>query len=91
MKKTLCVAALSLLMSGVVMAQDGNKKQGKIMSWNFVEAQAGLDWTITNAKIDKLLMPMGALSFGRYFTPVVGARLHVSGLQAKSGFTDLDQ
>jgi hypothetical protein len=59
MKKTLCVAALSLLMSGVVMAQDGNKKQGKIMSWNFVEAQAGLDWTITNAKIDKLLMPMG--------------------------------
>ena len=91
MKKILCVAALSLLMSGVVMAQDGNKKQGKIMSWNFVEAQAGLDWTITNAKIDKLLMPMGALSFGRYFTPVVGARLHVSGLQAKSGFTDLDQ
>ena len=91
MKKTLCVAALSLLMSGAVMAQDGNKKQGKIMSWNFVEAQAGLDWTITNAKIDKLLMPMGALSFGRYFTPVVGARLHVSGLQAKSGFTDLDQ
>ena len=86
MKKTLCVAALSLLMSGVVMAQDGNKKQGKIRSWNFVEAQAGLDWTTTNAKIDKLLMPMGALSFGRYFTPVVGARLHVSGLQAKSRF-----
>ena len=86
MKKTLCVAALSLLMSGVVMAQDGNKKQGKIRSWNFVEAQAGLDWTTTNAKIDKLLMPMGALSFGHYFTPVVGARLHVSGLQAKSRF-----
>lgn len=86
MKKTLCVAALSLLMSGVVMAQDGNKKQGKIRSWNFVEAQAGLDWTTTNAKIDKLLMPQGALSFGHYFTPVVGARLHVSGLQAKSRF-----
>lgn len=86
MKKTLCVAALSLLMSGVVMAQDGNKKQGKIRSWNFVEAQAGLDWTTTNAKIDKLLMPMGALSFGHYFTPIVGARLHVSGLQAKSRF-----
>jgi len=86
MKKTLCVAALSLLMSGVVMAQDGNKKQGKIRSWNFVEAQAGLDWTTTNANITKLLMPQGALSFGHYFTPVVGARLHVSGLQAKSRF-----
>ncbi len=78
MKKTLLVAALALLTSGVVMAQD--KKQGKIRSWNYVEAQGGLDWTTTNAKIDKLLMPMGAVSLGRYFTPVVGARLHVSGM-----------
>lgn len=84
MKKTLFVAALALLTSGVVMAQD--KKQGKIRSWNYVEAQGGLDWTTTNAKIDKLLMPMGAVSLGRYFTPVVGARLHVSGMQAKSRF-----
>lgn len=84
MKKTLLVAALALLTSGVVMAQD--KKQGKIRSWNYVEAQGGLDWTTTNAKIDKLLMPMGAVSLGRYFTPVVGARLHVSGMQAKSRF-----
>lgn len=85
MKKTLFVAALALLTSGVVMAQD-SKKQGKIKSYNYVEAQGGLDWTTTNANITKLLMPQGALSFGHYFTPVVGARLHVSGLQAKSRF-----
>lgn len=91
MKKTLCVAALSLLMSGAMMAQGGTQKQGKIRSWNYVEAQGGLNWTTTNAKIDKLLMPTGALSFGHYFTPVIGARLHVSGLQAKSRFEAMDQ
>ena len=84
------MAALALLTSGVVMAQDANKKQGKIRSWNYVEAQGGLNWTTTNASIDKLLMPGGALSVGHYFTPVVGARLHVAGLQAKSRFEDLD-
>jgi outer membrane protein OmpA-like peptidoglycan-associated protein len=76
---------MTLLMSGTLMAQD-SKKQGKIKSYNYVEAQGGLDWTTTNANITKLLMPQGALSFGHYFTPVVGARLHVSGLQAKSRF-----
>lgn len=91
MKKTLFMAAVALLMSGAVMAQDANKKQGKIKSWNYVEAQGGLNWTTTNANIDKLLMPGGALSFGHYFTPVVGARLHVAGLQAKGRFEDLDQ
>ena len=85
MKKTLILAAMTLLMSGTLMAQD-SKKQGKIKSYNYVEAQGGLDWTTTNANITKLLMPQGALSFGHYFTPVVGARLHVSGLQAKSRF-----
>jgi outer membrane protein OmpA-like peptidoglycan-associated protein len=90
MKKTLLLAAAALLMSGAVMAQDANKKQGKIRSWNYVEAQGGLDWTTTNANITKLLMPGGALSFGHYFTPVVGARLHLAGLQAKSRFENLD-
>lgn len=90
MKKTLLLAVAMLLMSGAVMAQDTNKKQGKIRSYNYVEAQAGLDWTTTNAKITKLLMPQGALSFGHYFTPVVGARLHVSGIQAKSRFETAD-
>jgi outer membrane protein OmpA-like peptidoglycan-associated protein len=41
--------------------------------------------------MDKLFTPTAALSFGHYFTPVVGARLHVNAWQAKSGFKDLDQ
>ena len=45
--------------------------------------------TLTDAKMDKLITPVGAFSLGRYFTPGVGARLHVNGWQAKSGFNDL--
>lgn len=91
MKKILFLAAMGLLTSGAVQAQDCCKAGGKLKSYSYLEAQGGVDWTTTNAKIDKLLMPIGAVSFGHYFTPVVGARLHVSGLQAKGRFESLDQ
>ena len=68
------------------MAQDQSWQ-----SFSYVEAQGGLQLTSTNAPMDKLMMPTVALSFGHYFTPVVGARLHVNAWQSKSGFKDLDQ
>ncbi len=86
-RKQFLTAALCLLASGAVMAQDGDK--GKLKSYSYVEAQGGVQMTLTDAKMDKLITPVGALSFGHYFTPVVGARLHVSGWEAKSGFNDL--
>ena len=84
--KRLMMAASVLLMSGAAMAQDHNWK-----SFSYVEAQGGMQLTSTNAPMDKLMMPTAALSLGHYFTPVVGARLHVNAWQAKSGFADLDQ
>ena len=91
MKKTLFLAAFSLLMSNAVMAQDCCADGGKLKSYSVVEVQGGLEWTTTDAKIDKLLMPIGAVSVGHYFTPVVGARLHVSGIQAKGRFESMDK
>ena len=91
MKKSLTLAAFSLLLSNAAMAQDCCKTGPKLKSYNYVEVQGGMEWTATDAKIDKLLSPIGALSFGHYFTPVVGARLHVSGLQAKGRFESLDK
>ena len=91
MKKSLFLAAFSLLMSNAVMAQDCCTNGGKLKSYSFVEIQGGLEWTTTDAKIDKLLMPIGAVSVGHYFTPVVGARLHVSGIQAKGRFESMDK
>jgi outer membrane protein OmpA-like peptidoglycan-associated protein len=76
-------AALSTLMAGAVQAQEGS-----INSFSFVEAQGGVQLTSTDAKMDKLITPTAALSFGHYFTPVVGARLHVNAWESKSGYND---
>ena len=84
-KKFIATAVMALLAGGTVAAQ------GHMKSYSYVEAQGGVQMTATDAKMTKLLTPTGALSFGHYFTPVVGARLHVNGPQAKSGFAGLDQ
>lgn len=90
MKKLLFMAAAVLLTSNAVMAQNDTKKGPRLQSYNYFELQGGAGWTATDAKIDKLLTPVGALSFGHYFSPAVGARLHASGLQAKGRFEDLN-
>ena len=86
MKRMMTLAASLLLLGGTAVAQDQNWQ-----SFSYVEAQGGLQLTSTNAPMDKLMMPTAALSFGHYFTPVVGARLHVNAWQSKSGFKDLDR
>lgn len=90
MKKILFVAAAALLTSNAMMAQKDCKEGPRLKSYNYFELQGGMNWTATDAKIDKLLMPVGAFSFGHYFTPAVGMRLHASGLQAKGRFENLN-
>lgn len=68
---------------------DLKNEKGTLKSYNFIEVQGGVQLTSTNAKMTDLITPVGAFSIGRYFSPVVGARLHVNGWQAKSGFNDL--
>ena len=91
-KGLVLTAALSLMV-GASQAQERVEKelQSVSTSYSYVELQGGLQLTSTNAPMDKLMTPTAALSFGHYFTPVVGARLHVNAWQAKSGFKDLDQ
>ena len=79
--KNLLTVAVALLMAGAVQAQTNTWT-----TYSFVEAQGGLQLTSTNAPMDKLMTPTAALSFGHYFSPVVGARLHINAWQAKSGF-----
>lgn len=88
-KKLLLTAAFSVLLAGVAQAQEKEKKE--LLSYSFVELQGGVQLTSTDAKMSKLFTPTAAVSFGHYFSPVVGARIHVNGWQAKSGFDDLDQ
>ena len=84
-KNLILTAVMALLSFNAVTAQEDLK------SYSYVEAQGGLQMTATNADMTKLMTPTVGLSFGHYFTPVVGARLHVNAWQAKSGFKDLDQ
>ena len=89
MKKLFIFMAATLMTLSTANAQDNEK--GKLKSYNFVEAQGGVQFTSTDAKIDKLLMPTAGFSIGRYFSPAVGLRLHVNGWQTKGGFDQLDQ
>lgn len=82
----LLIASAAMLFTCAANAQDD---KGELKSYNFIEAQGGVQTTLTDAKMDKLITPVGAFSIGHYFTPSVGARLHVNGWQAKSGFNDL--
>ena len=84
--KNLLTAAVALLMAGAAQAQTNTWT-----SYSFIEAQGGVQLTSTDAPMDKLITPTAALSFGHYFTPVVGARLHVNAWQSKSGLTATDQ
>jgi len=85
-KRMMTLAATALLMGGTMSVQAQDWK-----SFSYVEAQGGLQLTSTDAPMDKLFTPTAALSFGHYFTPVVGARLHVNAWQSKSGFAGLDK
>ena len=82
-QKKILASALLLLLTGGVNAQE-------LSSYHFIEAQGGLQFTSTNAKITKLLNPTYSLSYG-YMTPTVGGRLNINGLESKSRFESLDQ
>ncbi len=89
MKKTLL---LSLLMAAFMMpalAQEPEDHPNPI-SGNFISLQGGAQTTYTNANNRKLIWPVGMLSIGRKFNPIIGARLNVQGMQARGGFNRFD-
>ena len=89
-RNMILASALCVFAFGSITAQV-EKKRGALESYSYIEVQGGAQLTFTDAKMDKLLTPVGAFSLGHYFTPVVGARLHVNGWKAKSGFSDIDK
>lgn len=87
------IAALMLVSSTTAaMAQySDDSKDYKPAPYMFVGLQGGIQNTITNVNNWKLTTPTASVSFGAFFTPVVGARLHVNGAWNKSGFYIDDQ
>lgn len=91
-KLLLSVICLAFGIGNASYAQEtGNQSESKNYPHMFVGIHGGGQTTFTDYKMGKLITPVYGVSFGNYFTPSVGARIHVSGFQNKGGFTDIDK
>ena len=57
----------------------------------FIQAQIGAAHTVGEAKFTDLISPAAALNVGYKFAPAFGARVGVSGWQAKGGWVNPQQ
>lgn len=91
MKTKTILAVLSIIAFGsnnsAFSQKTTNTKDKDIFSpyW-FMQGQVGGAYTVGEATFSKLISPTAALSFGRQFTPIWGARLQVNGWEAKGAW-----
>ncbi len=87
----------SLLVAGCAtqgafaQSTDKSEKEKADYPHMFIGVQGGGQVTFTNYKATKLITPISTFSVGGMFTPAVGARLHVSGINEKGGLKSLDK
>lgn len=85
-------AALMFGCGQAALAQDtATEKNYKSYPHMFFGLHGGGQFTLSDYKVSKLITPMYGVSFGGYFTPVVGTRLHVSGYQNKGGVEAINE
>lgn len=90
MKLKCLICSLTMLPLLTVSGQDVESgKDYKPYPHMFVGLHGGAQTTFTNYNQGDLITPMVGVSFGGYFSPVLGARLHVSGWQDKGGIKEL--
>lgn len=96
MKKNLLFIVAILCSTTIVFAQNENrqiKEPAKVTfkpHW-FIQAQIGAAHTVGEADFTDLLSPAAALNVGYKFAPAFGARIGVSGWQAKGGWVNPKQ
>ncbi len=87
MKKIILVAATALLSISGFAQEKAIKNYGFWDNW-FIQGQVGVSHTFSEnyqrTDLTNLLSPHVAISAGKYFSPVAGARLQVGGWEAKS-------
>lgn len=90
--KTLMAAMLLASMTAqTAFAQPHKEHKRGEYPYAFIGVQGGGQLTWTNFSKKDLVTPIGAVSVGGMFTPVVGTRLHVSGINAKGGIKSLNK
>ena len=85
-KTCLAMFLLTVGTSAVFAQENTENKDYKPFPHMFVGVQGGAQTTFTDYDQLKLITPTASVSFGGWFTPVVGARLHVNGIWNKGGF-----
>ncbi len=66
-----------------IHAQQQENKESNPNPW-FIQGNLGMTYSTGGTGIGKLLSPGGQLAVGKYFSPVWGARLAISGWQGKA-------
>ena len=98
LKAIIIASAVALCSVGAVAQEESSVESGYLAeaqelgylpySYNFIQAQGGFGTTFTDVSCWRLLSPTFSLGFGRMFSPIVGARVHVNGWKSKGGFDD---
>lgn len=87
--KLLTLALLSTLGAQTMSAQSADENRS--YPYGFIGLQGGVQLTFTNYDHTKLITPIGAVQGGVMWTPVVGTRLHVSGIDGKTATKGLGE
>lgn len=82
----LAVALLATVSLTASAQSESEGKDYKPYPHMFVGLQGGIQTTFTDYNQMKLITPTASVYFGGWFTPIVGARLHVNGLWNKGGY-----
>lgn len=78
--------------TGVAYAGEGNSEKDYCpYPHMFFGLNGGAQVSFTHYDFSKLITPSYGVSFGAYFNPVIGARLHVSGYENKGGIKSLNE
>ena len=88
------LAAVLLISGTVAFAQEQRIKEPERITFKphwFIQAQIGAAHTVGEAKFTDLISPAAALNVGYKFAPAFGARVGVSGWQAKGGWVNPQQ
>ena len=91
--RNLLIAMLTVSSTMAFAQEQRIKEEGKTVfnpHW-FIQVQAGAAHTIGEAKFTDLISPAAALNVGYKFAPAFGARIGVSGWQAKGGWVTPEQ
>lgn len=94
MRKIRCMLAVMAMAigTGVAYAGEGNsEKDYRPYPHMFFGLNGGAQVSFTHYDFSRLITPSYGVSFGAYFNPVIGARLHVSGYENKGGIKSLNE